>query len=171
MRSTLFFFGLFALATISCATLVAQEKAPTATEYTLAMIKPNAVKANHIGAVIERFEKGQLRVAALKMQTLTKAQAEQFYAVHKSRSFFSQLVEFMTSGPIVAIALEGPHAVQRSRDLMGETDPSQASPGTIRADFGDSITANAVHGSDSVENAKKELAFFFKADEIQKRFQ
>lgn len=169
MRSTLF-FGLFALFTIGCASLVAQEKAPAAIEYTLAIIKPNAVKANQIGAVIERFEKGQLRVAALKMQTLTKAEAERFYAVHKGRSFFGQLVDFMTSGPIVAIALEGPNAVQHSRNIMGETDPSKASPGTIRADFGESITANAVHGSDSVENAKQELAFFFKADEIQKRF-
>lgn len=136
------------------------------TEYTLSLIKPDAVAANHIGEIIARFEKGGLRIAAIKMVYLNKEQAERFYEVHKERPFFADLVTFMSSGPIVAMVLEGDDAVAKNRTIMGATDPKKAASGTLRADFAQSIQKNAVHGSDSRENAKKEIAFFFKPTEV-----
>ena len=130
-------------------------------ERTLSIIKPDAVRKAVIGQIIARFEANGLRVAAARMLSLTREQAAAFYAVHQERPFFADLMAFMTSGPIVALALEGDHAVAKNRDLMGATNPQQAEPGTIRADFADSIEANAVHGSDSPENAQTEVAFFF----------
>ena len=135
-------------------------------EQTLSIIKPDAVAKGVIGKILDRFESNGLRIAALKKVQLTKEQAGEFYAVHKERPFFGELVEFMTSGPVVVSVLEGENAVAKNRELMGATDPKEAKPGTIRADFAKSIDANAVHGSDSLENAKKEIEFFFKKEEI-----
>ncbi len=135
-------------------------------ERTLSIIKPDAVKKGVIGKILDRFESNGLRIAATKKIQLTPEQAGEFYAVHKERPFFGELVEFMTSGPVVVSVLEGENAVAKNRELMGATDPKQAEPGTIRADFAESIDANAVHGSDSLENAKKEIAFFFAECEI-----
>jgi len=137
-----------------------------AVERTLSIIKPDAVSKNVIGAIYSRFENAGLKIIAAKMARLTREQAEGFYAVHKDRPFFGELVAFMTSGPVMIQVLEGEDAVAKNRELMGATDPKKAAPGTIRADFADSIDANAVHGSDSLENAKIEIDFFFKADEI-----
>lgn len=130
-------------------------------EQTLSIIKPDAVKKGVIGKIIDRFESNGLRIVALKKLQLSANEAKKFYAVHKDRPFFGALVEFMTSGPVVAIILEGENAVIKNRDLMGATNPKEAKPGTIRADFADSIDANAVHGSDSLENATTEIEFFF----------
>jgi nucleoside-diphosphate kinase len=135
-------------------------------EQTLSIIKPDAVAKNVIGKIIDRFESNGLRVAAMKKVQLSRADAEAFYAVHKERPFFGELVEFMISGPVVVSVLEGENAVAKNRELMGATDPKEAAPGTIRADFAESIDANAVHGSDSLENAQKEIAFFFARREI-----
>lgn len=135
-------------------------------EQTLSIIKPDAVKKNVIGKILDRFESNGLRVAATKKLRLSRADAEAFYAVHKERPFFGELVEFMVSGPVVVSVLEGENAVAKNRELMGATDPKEAAPGTIRADFAESIDANAVHGSDSLENAEKEIAFFFARREI-----
>mgnify|MGYP004557634263 FL=1 len=135
-------------------------------ERTLSIIKPDAVAKGVIGKVLDRFESNGLRVAALKKLHLSKAQAGEFYAVHKERPFFKDLVEFMTSGPVVVSVLEGDNAVAKNRELMGATNPKEAKAGTIRADFAQSIDANAVHGSDSLDNAKIEIEFFFKNDEI-----
>lgn len=135
-------------------------------ERTLSIIKPNAVQDNHIGEILSRFENNGLRVVAIKKLQLSQQQAEAFYAVHKDRPFFHDLVSFMTSGPVVVIALEGPNAVAKNRELMGATDPKKAAKGTIRADFAKSVTENAVHGSDSVENAQLEIAFFFSDEEL-----
>ena len=132
-------------------------------EQTLSMLKPDGVARGLIGEVIGRFEKAGLKIRAMKMLHLTKAQALQFYEVHKERPFYESLTTFMSSGPIVAMILEGDHAVQVNRDLMGATDYRQAAPGTIRADFAKEIEANLVHGSDSPENAQIEIAFFFNA--------
>ncbi|MGK0673720.1 MAG: nucleoside-diphosphate kinase [Halothiobacillaceae bacterium] len=137
-----------------------------AVERTLSIIKPDAVAKNVIGAIYSRFESAGLKIVAAKMMHLTREQAEGFYAVHKERPFFSDLVEFMISGPVMIQVLEGEHAVAKNRELMGATDPKKAEPGTIRADFADSIDANAVHGSDSLESAKIEIDFFFKPEEI-----
>lgn len=131
-------------------------------ERTLSILKPDAVRNNHIGAIISRFEKAGLHVVAARMEHLNQEQAEGFYAVHKGRPFFKDLVTFMTSGPVMILTLEGDNAVAKNRDLMGATDPSKAAPGTIRADFAKNIDANAVHGSDSKENAEVEIAYFFK---------
>lgn len=150
--------------------IVGMEAIDATPTYTLAIIKPNAVKKNHIGEIITKLEKGGLRVAALKMQRLTPDQTKKFYAEHKDRSFFGPLTTFMSSGPVVAIALEGENAVKATRDILGTTDPAKAKPGTIRADFGDSLTENAIHGSDSDESARRELAFFFRPDELQQRY-
>lgn len=139
-------------------------------ERTLSIIKPDAVQANHIGEIISRFESEGLRVAAVKMVKLDEKGASDFYAVHKGKPFFADLVQFMSSGPIVALVLEGDNAVQLNREIMGATDPSKATKGTIRSDFAKSITQNAVHGSDSKENAEKEILFFFSAKDLQKRF-
>lgn len=135
-------------------------------EKTLSIIKPDAVKKGVIGKILDRFESNGLRIAAMKKVQLTKEQARKFYAVHKDRPFFNDLVEFMISGPVVVSVLEGQNAVLKNRDLMGATNPKEAKAGTIRADFAESIDANAVHGSDSLENAKIEIDFFFKANEL-----
>ena len=132
-----------------------------AVEQTLSIIKPDAVAKNVIGEIYTRFEKAGLKIIHAKMAHLTKEQAEGFYAVHKERPFFNDLVQFMTSGPVMIQALEGENAVLKNRDLMGATNPKEAAPGTIRADFAESIDANAVHGSDSLENAKIEINYFF----------
>ncbi len=135
-------------------------------ERTLSIIKPDAVAKNVVGAICDRFEKSGLRIVAAKRIHLTKAQAEEFYDIHRSRPFFNDLVSFMISGPVHVQVLEGENAVAKNREIMGATDPKQAASGTIRADFADSIDANAVHGSDSLENAQREIAFFFKDSEI-----
>lgn len=135
-------------------------------EQTLSIIKPDAVAQNQIGNIIEYFERNGLVVVAAKMLHLSKDQAKKFYDIHKEKPFFNDLVEFMTSGPILVMVLEGDDAVARNRKIMGATDPVKADPGTIRADFATNIERNAVHGSDSLENAKKEVSFFFKASEI-----
>jgi nucleoside-diphosphate kinase len=135
-------------------------------ERTLSIIKPDAVSKNVIGKIIDRFEENGLRIAAMKKIKLTKDDAAKFYEVHKERPFFNDLCEYMSSGPVVVMVLEGENAVAKNRELMGATDPKEAAPGTIRADFAESIEANAVHGSDSLENAKKEIAFFFAEREI-----
>jgi len=130
-------------------------------ERTLSIIKPDGVQKNVIGKILSRFEDAGLKIVATKMVALDKSLAGSFYEVHKERPFFNDLVSFMTSGPVVISVLEGENAVQLNRDLMGATNPKEASPGTIRADFADSIDANTVHGSDSLENAKNEINFFF----------
>jgi nucleoside-diphosphate kinase len=135
-------------------------------EVTLSIIKPDAVAKNVIGQIYSRFEKAGLTVVAAKMVQLSRAQAESFYEIHKARPFFKDLVEFMISGPVMIQALKGDDAVAKNRDLMGATNPKEAAPGTIRADFADSIDANAVHGSDSLENASREVAFFFEPHEL-----
>jgi nucleoside-diphosphate kinase len=132
-----------------------------AIEQTLSIIKPDAVKKNVIGEIYSRFEKAGLKIVHAQMIELTKEEAEGFYSVHKERPFFSDLVEFMTSGRVMIQVLEGENAVALNRKLMGATNPKEADPGTIRADFADSIDANAVHGSDSIENAKMEIEYFF----------
>jgi nucleoside-diphosphate kinase len=137
-----------------------------ALERTLSIIKPDAVAKNVIGRIISRFEQAGLKIVASRMMWLSKQQAEGFYAVHKERPFYKDLVEFMTSGPVVIQVLEGENAIQKNRDLMGATDPRKAAKGTIRADFAQSIDANAVHGSDSPQTAATEIAYFFATDEI-----
>ena len=132
-----------------------------ALERTLSIIKPDAVKKNVIGQILARFEAAGLRIVAARMMRLSRAEAEGFYAVHRDRPFFRDLVEFMTSGPVLVQVLEGEDAIAKNRELMGATDPKKAAKGTIRADFADSIDANAVHGSDGPETAHKEIAFFF----------
>ncbi|MFB1008906.1 MAG: nucleoside-diphosphate kinase [Sulfurospirillum sp.] len=135
-------------------------------ESTLSIIKPDAVAKNVIGKIVDRFESNGLKIAAMKKLQLSQADAEAFYAVHASRPFFGDLVKFMISGPVVVMVLEGENAVLKNRELMGATNPKEAAKGTIRADFADSIDANAVHGSDSLENAKIEIDFFFARREI-----
>ena len=130
-------------------------------EKTLSIIKPDAVKKNVIGKIISRFEDAGLRVVAARMTHLSRKEAEGFYAVHRERPFFKDLVEFMISGPVLIQVLEGDNAIAKNRELMGATDPKKAAKGTIRADFADSIDANAVHGSDGPETARKEIAYFF----------
>ena len=132
----------------------------------MSIIKPDATRRNLTGKIIARFEEGGLRVVAQKRLQLSKLQAEQFYGVHKERSFFPDLVAFMISGPVVVQVLEGENAVARNREIMGATNPANAAPGTVRADFAESIEANSVHGSDSAENAATEIAFFFSQSEI-----
>ncbi|AFI03883.1 nucleoside-diphosphate kinase [Helicobacter cetorum] len=133
---------------------------------TLSIIKPDAVKKRVIGKIVERFESNNLEVIAMKRLHLSEQDAKAFYAVHKDRPFFKDLVEFMTSGAVVVMVLEGENAVAKNRELMGATDPKMAEKGTIRADFATSIDANAVHGSDSLENAHNEIAFFFASREL-----
>jgi nucleoside-diphosphate kinase len=140
-----------------------------AVERTLSIIKPDAVAKNVIGQIISRFEDAGLSVVGARMMQLTREQAEDFYAVHKERPFFGELVGFMISGPVFVQVLEGEDAIAKNRDLMGATDPKQAEPGTIRADFAESIDANAVHGSDSPETARTEIEFFFKPEEVISR--
>lgn len=140
-----------------------------AIERTLSIIKPDAVTKNVIGQIYARFEAAGLKVVASKMAHLSRGEAEAFYAVHKARPFFNDLVTFMISGPVMIQALEGENAILKNRDLMGATDPKKAAAGTIRADFADSIDANAVHGSDAVETAAAEIAFFFAGMNIYSR--
>jgi nucleoside-diphosphate kinase len=138
-------------------------------ERTLSIVKPDAVKKNVIGQIVARFEAAGLRVVAARMMYLSRAEAEGFYAVHRGRPFFNDLVQFMTSGPVLVQVLEGDNAIATNRELMGATDPKKAAKGTIRADFADSIDANAVHGSDAPETAKTEIAYFFPACEVFSR--
>ena len=140
-------------------------------ERTLSIVKPDAVAKNVIGEIYTRFERAGLKIIAARMMQLSRAEAEGFYAVHKARPFFKDLVEFMTSGPVVIQVLEGNDAIQKNRDLMGATDPKKAEKGTIRADFAQSIDAIAVHGSESAENAAVEIAYFFPTVEICSRNQ
>jgi nucleoside-diphosphate kinase len=141
-----------------------------AIERTFSIIKPNAVQKNVMGEVISRFESKGLRIAAAKLTRLTREKAEGFYIEHKDRPFFQSLIHFMTSGPVLLMCLEGENAVMLNREIMGATDPAKAASGTIRKDFADSIEANAVHGSDSVKSAEREIAYFFDKSEIQKRY-
>jgi nucleoside-diphosphate kinase len=138
-------------------------------ERTLSIIKPDAVAKNVIGQIISRFEGANLKVIAAKMVHLNQNSAEAFYAVHKARPFFNDLVKFMISGPVFVQVLEGENAMLKNREIMGATNPSEAAKGTIRADFADNIDANAVHGSDSIDNAKAEIAFFFAEQELHSR--
>jgi nucleoside-diphosphate kinase len=140
-----------------------------AVERTLSIIKPDAVKKNVIGEILARFESAGLRVVAARMMQLSRAQAEGFYAVHRQRPFFRDLVDFMISGPVMVQVLEGEDAIAKNRELMGATDPKKAARGTIRADFADSIDANAVHGSDGPDTARTEVAYFFPACEVLSR--
>jgi nucleoside-diphosphate kinase len=140
-----------------------------ALERTLSIIKPDAVKKNVIGQILARFEKAGLRIVAARMKHLSRAEAEGFYAVHRERPFFRDLVDFMISGPVLIQVLEGDNAIAKNRELMGATDPKKAEKGTIRADFAQSIDANAVHGSDSLDNARTEVAYFFPACEVYSR--
>jgi nucleoside-diphosphate kinase len=140
-----------------------------ALERTFSIVKPDGVARNLIGEVYRRFEKAGLKVVAAKMVQLSKAEAEGFYAVHKARPFFNDLVSYMISGPVVLQVLEGENAVLKNREIMGATDPKKAAPGTIRADLAESIEANTVHGSDSAENAAIEIAYFFAQTEIHSR--
>lgn len=137
-----------------------------AVERTLSIIKPDAISKNVIGEIISRFEKGGLKVVAAKMLQLDDTLAGGFYAEHKERPFYKDLVEFMTSGPVIVQVLEGVDAIAKNRELMGATNPAEAAPGTIRADFAHSIDANAVHGSDSPTSAEREVSYFFKPEEI-----
>lgn len=137
-----------------------------AIETTLSIIKPDAVAKNAIGAIYDRFEKAGLKIVAAKKLKLSLEQASEFYAIHKERPFFKDLVAFMSSGPVMVQALRGENAVLKHRDIMGATNPAQAAPGTIRADFAESIDKNAVHGSDATETAAQEVAFFFSQSEI-----
>lgn len=138
-------------------------------ERTLSIIKPDAVGKNHMGEIISRFEKAGLRIVAAKMKQLSQKDAEGFYAIHSERPFFKDLVSFMKTGPVMILVLEGEDAINKNRDMMGATDPKKAAQGTIRADFASTIDENAVHGSDSVENAKIEISFFFKPEEVFSR--
>jgi nucleoside-diphosphate kinase len=135
-------------------------------ERTLSIIKPDAVEKNVIGKILDRFESAGLRIVAMKRIQLSVEDAKEFYAVHKQRPFYDDLVKYMVSGPVVVSVLEGENAVAKNRELMGATNPKEAEPGTIRADFAESIDANAVHGSDSLENAQNEIAFFFAKREL-----
>jgi nucleoside-diphosphate kinase len=140
-----------------------------AVERTLSIIKPDAVTKNVIGEIYARFEKSGLRIVAAQMMRLSRSEAEGFYAVHRERPFFKDLVDFMTTGPVMVQVLEGESAIVRNRELMGATDPKKAAPGTIRADFAQSIDANAVHGSDGPDTAQTEIAYFFPASAILSR--
>ncbi len=140
-----------------------------ALERTLSIVKPDAVAKNAIGEIYSRFEKAGLKIVAAKMKHLSRKEAEGFYAVHRERPFFNSLVEFMSSGPVIVQVLEGDNAVAKHRDLMGATNPKEAAAGTIRADFADSIDANAVHGSDAAETAAVEIAYFFPTTDVYSR--
>jgi nucleoside-diphosphate kinase len=141
-----------------------------AIEKTFSIIKPNSVAKNNIGQILDRFESKGLRICAAKFTKLSKEKAEGFYIEHKERPFFGSLVGFMTSGPVLLLALEGENAVLANREIMGATDPSKAAPGTIRKDFADSIEANSVHGSDSPAAAEREISYFFERSEVISRF-
>ena len=163
-----FFSTLCVLGASLC--LHAKEPAPQKSlQQTLSIIKPDAVDADKIGHIVARIEEEGMHVVAMKMVELKKEDASRFYVEHKERPFYNGLVAYMTSGPVIALVVEGENAVDNYRKLMGATDPRKASPGTIRGDFGTNIERNAVHGSDSLENAKKEIAFFFAGDQIYPR--
>jgi len=140
-----------------------------ALERTLSIVKPDGVKANQIGEVYRRFERAGLSIVAARMLQLSQREAEGFYAVHRERAFFSDLVRYMTSGPVIVQVLEGENAIARNRDIMGATDPKKAAPGTIRADLASSIEQNVVHGSDAPDTAAREIAFFFSTTELHSR--
>lgn len=140
-----------------------------ALERTLSIVKPDAVAKNVVGEIYSRFEKAGLKIAAAKMKQLSRKEAEGFYAVHRERPFFDALVEFMSSGPVMIQVLEGDNAIAKNRELMGATNPKEAADGTIRADFADSIDANAVHGSDAAETAAVEIAYFFPTTDVYAR--
>lgn len=140
-----------------------------ALEKTLSIIKPDAVARNVVGEIINRFEKAGLQIVAARMMRLSRPQAEAFYAIHVDRPFFTNLIDFMTSGPVMVQILEGEDAIMRNREIMGATDPAKADPGTIRADFANSIETNAVHGSDGIDTAQQEIAFFFAGSDIHGR--
>ena len=135
-------------------------------EHTLSIIKPNAVEKNYLGRIVDRFEKEGLAVAAMKMIWMSQREAEGFYAVHRGKPFFDDLTGFMSRGPCLVMVLTGENAIERNREIMGATDPSKAAPGTIRAEWGDSLTENTVHGSDAPETAQAEIAYFFPEYEI-----
>lgn len=156
----------FSLASLSGAEAEQKTTKELAIEQTLSIIKPDGVEKNCIGEILEYFEDAGLKIAAAKLTRLTPEQAKQFYSVHKDKAFYPDLIAYMTSGPVFIQVLEGEDAVAINRQVMGSTDPRKASPGTIRADFGTDIQRNVVHGSDSLENAKKEIDFFFKSEEI-----
>lgn len=137
-----------------------------AIERTFSIVKPDAVRRNLIGKIYDRFETGGLRVIASRMIQLTRSQTQDFYAVHRERPFYNDLVDYMTSGPVVVQVLEGESAITRNREIMGATNPADAAPGTIRADFAESVEANAVHGSDAPETAREEISFFFEDSDI-----
>lgn len=158
--------GLWRSIPVQWLPLKTTEEHVMAIERTLSIIKPDAVAKNVIGAIYSRFEQAGLKVVAAKLKHLTQTEAEQFYAVHRERGFFKDLVAFMIQGPVMIQVLQGENAVLKNRELMGATNPAEAAPGTIRADFAESIDANAVHGSDSAENAAQEIAFFFAGTEI-----
>ncbi len=164
-----FFAGLLlVVAALGCVPLLAKDNSSRKeVQQTLSIIKPDAVAADKVGPVIAHIEASGLHVVAMKMTRMTKDQAAIFYAVHKDRPFYRSLIEFMSSGPIVAMVLEGDNSVDAYRKLMGATDPAKALPGTLRKEFGTSLDRNAVHGSDSLENAKKEITFFFTPGQIQ----
>lgn len=157
--------AILAFSLIGC--LTGDNDGRSSCEVTLSIIKPDAVSGGHIGEIISRFEKNGLRIAGMKMMQLNEKQAQDFYAEHKDRPFYSDLIEFMTSGPVIVIALAGHDVIKKNRELMGATDPKDAVEGTIRIDFGTSIGRNAVHGSDSPEAAVAELNFFFKPEELR----
>lgn len=140
-----------------------------AIEQTLSIVKPDAVGKNAIGKIIDRFESNGLRIVGSKMMQLDQARAESFYDIHRERPFFADLVKFMISGPVLVMVLEGEDAIKKNREVMGATNPAEAAPGTIRADFAESIDENAVHGSDAPETAEREVAFFFTSEEVCKR--
>lgn len=162
--------GMLAAVTLSFTACGKKKEEWKGKERTLSIIKPDAVSANHIGEIVSRFESEGLRIAAIKMVKLDEKGASDFYAVHKGKPFYADLVTFMSSGPVVAIVLEGDNAVLMNREIMGATDPSKATKGTIRSDFAKSISQNAVHGSDSKENAELEIPFFFTEKEQHSRF-
>ena len=149
-----------------CKNLVFKEKYNMKVERTLSIIKPDAVKKSVIGQIISKFEANDLHVIGMKMKQLTREEAEDFYSIHRDRHFFQALIDFMTSGPVIIQVLEGVNAVVKNREIMGATNPVEAAPGTIRREFADSIDANCVHGSDSLDNAIKEIFFFFRENEL-----
>lgn len=166
-----FFFLLITSLAISTGISGYEEKQPKkgnvmALEQTLSIVKPDAVRKNVIGEIIARLEKAGLKIVAAKMVHLSQSEAEEFYAVHSARPFYSALVNFISSGPVLVMVLEGENAIAKNREVMGATDPKNAAVGTIRADFADSIDQNAVHGSDGPETAKVEIQFFFDPEEI-----
>ena len=160
------YLSLFLIVLAQTANLFAFGPKPETQEQTFTMIKPTAVRENHIGAIIEMIEKANLRVVALKMTKLSETDAKSFYAVHRDKPFYPDLVKMMTSGPIVAMVVQGENAVSRLRELVGETDPKKAKSGTIRKAFGKDVSENAIHASDSIENAVNEIPFFFNSREI-----